>query len=73
MELKFCVEVDVLKSAISLDLIEYVSDYDNLGEKELQAYFDKESAESRSTLTLSVLESIVWKEIIMDMENKDAR
>lgn len=71
--LKYCVDVDVLKSTLALGLNDSANDYDTINENALRQYLEKEAEDFRETLTLSGLDSIVRKDLKMDMKNKDAR
>lgn len=43
VEIKFCVDVDVLNSTIALGLIDVVDEYDNLTDAKLRTYLDEDS------------------------------
>lgn len=71
VDLKYCVDIEYLKSTIALGLIPSVSSYEELTGNTLREYLDNEAAESRNTVTLTSLESIIKRELRMDMKNPD--
>lgn len=73
MEIKFHVGIDVLKYTIVLGVIDEFDEYDNMIDSKLRAYLYEDSSESRATLKLSRLESIVRKNLKIIRKNKDAR
>lgn len=73
VDMKYCVELDVLKSTIEMGIIANKRKYDTLNDNALRQYLENEAADSRSTRTLSGLDAIVRKDLNMDIKNKDAR
>lgn len=65
-------DIEYLKSTVTLGLIRSVSSSEDLTHAVLRTYLDEEATETRSTVTLSGLEVIVRRELCMDMKNLDA-
>lgn len=73
VDIQFFVYIEVLTSSIALDLITSVTSYEDLTEDVLQAHLGKEPSESRATVALSSLGSILKGELkSIDMKTSDA-
>lgn len=70
-DLKFCVDIDFLPSAIALREIMGVRTYDVLADVALRMYLDDEAVEIRTKVTLDSLDKVVKKGLQMDMRSKD--
>ena len=73
VDLKFCVDAQLLTSTIALGFIPEVENYDALTDKALRTYLDGEAKESRVSINLSSLDEIVSRELRMNMSNRNAR
>lgn len=72
VDLRFCVNIEYLKSTIALGLINDVESYDGLTNETLRHYLENEANESHKNVTLERLDSIIKKELRMNMRNNDA-
>ena len=72
VNLKFCVDPQLLDSAIALDYIPDVSSYDELADDVLRTYLDSLSQESKDAMNLTVLDRMVETQLHMDMNVKSA-
>lgn len=51
VDLKFCVDIEYLKSTIAYGLIRDARSYDSLTDENLRAYPENEATETRNTVT----------------------
>lgn len=72
VNLKFCVDAEYLQSTIDLGFIDDVDSYDNLNDDVLRAYLYKKGEECKESVNLSTFDSIISKELKMDMSDKNA-
>lgn len=72
MDLKFCVDVKLLSSAIALGFSKGVEDYDSLTDDQLRTFLDKESEASKAAVNLDSLDTLEAQELKMDMSNRNA-
>lgn len=68
VDLKFCVDIEFLKSALALGMIEDADSYETLSDTTLRSYLNTEASESQYYVTLPGLDSIVKRELKMDMK-----
>lgn len=59
VDLKFCVDVDLLESSILLGFIKEASSYEHLTDQKVRAFLESRSVESREVVTLEKLDEIV--------------
>ena len=67
VDLKFCVDGQLLHSALALDFIAGASVYDELEDKALRAYLDKHAEESEKAVNLDILDQIIVRDLRMNM------
>lgn len=70
--LKYCVYQEYLESLLTLDFISGASYYDELDDKDLRAYLEKQSAVSKTNATIDSLHLLVKKELRMDVRDDEA-
>ena len=63
VNIKFCIDMEWLKSAIALEFIDDVDDYDKLDEKTLRKYLDDKAEESKTSVNMESLDKIVQREL----------
>lgn len=72
VNIKYCVDPEIIESALALGFIEGHSNYDKLPESKLRAYLEKKAEESKEAVNLDTLDSIVRTELKMDMSDSNA-
>ena len=73
VDLKYCVDVEILSASIALGFIPDTTDVNDLTDKALREYLDQEATESRDAVSPSSLDDLVSTELKMDMTNRNAR
>lgn len=72
VSLKFCVDPEYLESAIAFGFIE-AETYEDLTDSVLRKYLEKKAEESPEAITLEAIDSIVDRDLRMNMGDKNAR
>lgn len=70
--MKLCIDDGYLASSIALGFIPGVSSTDDLTDEILRKFLEATSSESKETLTLASLDSIVSKKLKMDLRDRSA-
>lgn len=73
MELKYCVDAQHFTSCIALGLMANVTSFSALTNEQLRDYMADKAEESKEAVTMEGLDTIVSKELIMDMSNRNAK
>ena len=71
--IKYCVDADWLESIVFVGFIENVDSVDTLTNEQLLKYLEKKAEESKETLTAPILDSIVERELRMDMKDLSSK
>lgn len=72
VSVKFWYNVEWIESLIALGFI-VVTNYDELDDKTLRTYIDRESEESKDVLNMNVLDDIINKHLRTNMEDSNAK
>lgn len=72
VNLKFFVDIEILKSTITLDLVPDIASRGFFTDKKLRASSEKEATENQNTVRLPSLNAIIKRELQMDMKNQAA-
>ena len=73
MELKYCVDAQHFTSCIALGFIDNGTSFEDMTDKQLRAYLDKEAEDSKEAVTLEGLDELVARKLRMNMENKNGK
>ena len=73
VNLKFCVNTQIILSAIELNFIPDVESYDELSDDDLRAYLEQRSVESKEVVNMESLDAIVSRDLRMNMTTRNAR
>lgn len=69
--LKFCVDPELIESAIALDYISSFSGYEDLTDQDLRDCFESKTEGSRVSLNLDTLNIIAKTDLRMNMSSKN--
>lgn len=73
VNLKFCVDPEIIESALALGSIPDYSDYGTLTDAALLIYLEGKSQESKDSVNLDTLDNLVRTQLRMDMTDKNAK
>lgn len=73
VELRFCMDVEYLEPVIDLGFIDGVAPYEDLDSTALRKYVDKTAEKYKQEVTLEALDTIIRKQLHMDMKDRNAK
>lgn len=73
VELRFCIEIEYLESAIDLGFIREATSYNELTDEILRQYLAEKAEESNQAVKLEALDSIVRRTLRMDVNYRSAK
>lgn len=72
VDIKFCVDMELLESPIDLGLIPGAASYNKITNEQVRCFLDDRLKESKETITLTKLDKIFKEELYTNMRSTDA-